>query len=149
MNRFLILVIFVSGFAFAQSPQAVRLKQAQEFVNQGKYSQALDEYRAVLSVDKGNAEAYLGAGDVRLKMKDYKLALDNFQLAQKYNSKLTKAIEGEAEAYEALSQKDNAIARWRILAESGTAEQKTKALSRIGALLGTSQSPLAASPVAK
>jgi tetratricopeptide (TPR) repeat protein len=65
------------------------------------------------------------------------LAVDNFQLAQKYNSKLTKAIEGEAESYEALGQKDNAVAKWRVLAESGTPEQKAKALSRVGALLGT------------
>jgi len=97
----------------------------------------LDEYKAVLSIDKSNAEAYLGAGDARLKMKDYKLALDNFQLAQKYNPKLTKAIEGEAESYEALSQKENALSRWQALAETGSAEQKTKALSRIGILLGT------------
>jgi len=140
-NRFLIPVIFIVSFAFAQNSQSVRLKQAQEFTNQGKYKEALDEYKAVLSADKNNAEAYLGAGNVRYKMKDYKLAINNFQLAQKYNPKLTKAIEGEAEAYEALSQKENAIAKWRVLAESGTAEQKTKALSRIGALLGTNSQP--------
>jgi tetratricopeptide (TPR) repeat protein len=136
-NRFLILVAFVTGFTFAQNSQSVRLKQAQDFADRGKYKEALDEYKAVLSADKSNAEAYLGAGNVRYKMKDYQLAIDNFQLAQKYNPKLTKAIEGEAEAYEALGQKDNAVAKWRTLAESGALEQKTKALSRIGALLGT------------
>jgi len=136
-KHFLIIVSFVGGFVFAQNSQSVRLKQAQELANQGKNKEALDEYKAVLSTDKSNAEAYLGAGDVRFKMKDYKIALDNFQLAQKYNPKLTKAIEGEAEAYEALSQKENAIARWRVLAEIGNAEQKTKALSKIGTLLGT------------
>jgi tetratricopeptide (TPR) repeat protein len=136
-SRFLILVAFVAGFAYSQNSQSVRLKQAQNFADRGKYKEALDEYKAVLSADKNNAEAYLGAGNVRFKMKDYKLALDNFQLAQKYNPKLTKAIEGEAESYEALGQKDNAVAKWRTLAESGAIEQKTKALSRIGTLLGT------------
>ncbi|MCL1967516.1 MAG: tetratricopeptide repeat protein [Fibromonadales bacterium] len=135
-SRFLILFAFVAGFTFAQNSQSVRLKQAQDFADRGKYKEALDEYKAVLSADKNNAEAYLGAGNVRFKMKDYKLAIDNFQLAQKYNPKLTKAIEAEAEAYEALGQKDNAVARWRALSESGAIEQKTKALSRIGALLG-------------
>jgi tetratricopeptide (TPR) repeat protein len=135
-RRFLILAAFVAGFAFAQNSQSVRLKQAQDFADRGKYKEALDEYKAVLSADKNNAEAYLGAGNVRFKMKDYKLAIDNFQLAQKYNPKLAKAIEGEAEAYEALGQKDNAVAKWRALAESGAIEQKTKALSHIGALLG-------------
>jgi len=134
---FIIIVAFAGGFAFAQNSQSVRLKQAGELADQGKYKEALDEYKAVLSSDKGNAEAYLGAGNVRFKMRDYKIALDNFQLAQKYNPKMTKAIEGEAEAYEALSQKENAIARWRVLAEAGSAEQKTKALSRVGVLLGT------------
>jgi tetratricopeptide (TPR) repeat protein len=137
LNRFSFLFIFAAAFAFAQNSQAVRLKQAQEYASQEKYKEALDEYKAVLSADKNNAEAYLGAGSVRYKMKDYKQALDNFQLAQKNNPKLTKAIEGEAETYEALNQKDNAVARWRVLAESGTAEQKTKAQSRIGILLGT------------
>jgi len=136
-KHFLTIVAFAGIFVFAQNPQSLRLKQAADLANQGRHKEALDEYKAVLSIDKSNAEAYLGAGDARLKMKDYKLALDNFQLAQKYNPKLTKAIEGEAEAYEALSQKENAIARWQALAEAGTAEQKTKALSRIGILLGT------------
>jgi len=136
-KHFFIIVAFAGGFVFAQNSQSVRLKQAGELADQGKYKEALDEYKAVLSTDKGNAEAYLGAGNVRFKMRDYKIALDNFQLAQKYNPKMTKAIEGEAEAYEALSQKENAIARWRVLAESGSADQKTKALSRIGVLLGT------------
>ncbi|MDR2594648.1 MAG: tetratricopeptide repeat protein [Fibromonadaceae bacterium] len=136
-KHFLTIVAFAGVFVFAQNPQSLRLKQAGELANQGRHKEALDEYKAVLSIDKSNAEAYLGAGDARLKMKDYKLALDNFQLAQKYNPKLTKAIEGEAEAYEALSQKENALARWQALAEAGTAEQKTKAVSRIGILLGT------------
>jgi len=136
-SRFLILAAFVAGFTFAQNSQSVRLKQAQDFADRGKYKEALDEYKAVLSADKSNAEAYLGAGNVRFKMKDYKLAIDNFQLAQKYNPRLAKAIEAEAESYEALGQKDNAVARWRALSEIGTVEQKSKALSRIGALLGT------------
>jgi tetratricopeptide (TPR) repeat protein len=148
-KHFIVIAAFAGSFVFAQNSQSVRLKQAQEFANQGKHKEALDEYRAVLSTDKNNAEAYLGAGNVRLKMKDYKIALDNFQLAQKYNPKLTKAIEGEAEAYEALSQKENALARWRVLAETGSAEQKTKALSKIGILLGTNvdaQVPQATQP---
>jgi len=136
-KHFLTIVAFAGVFVFAQNSQSVRLKQAQELANQGRHKEALDEYKAVLSIDKGNAEAYLGAGDARFKMKDYKIALDNFQLAQKYNPKLTKAIEGEAESYEALSQKENAIARWRVLAETGSPEQKTKAVTRIGILLGT------------
>ena len=159
LNHFLILFVFVATLAFAQNSQAIsqnsqtiRLKQAQEYVNQGKYKEALDEYKAVLSADKSNAEAYLGAGDARYKMKDYKPALDNFQLALKYNPKLTKAIEGEAQAYEALNQKDNAVASWRALAEKGTTEQKTKAQSRIGVLLGTNATDAAsvasAAPVA-
>jgi len=138
-KHFLIIVAFTGVFVFAQNSQSVRLKQAQELANQGKYKEALDEYKAVLSTDKSNAEAYFGAGNMRFKMKDYKLALDNFQLAQKYNPKLTKATELEAEAYEALSQKDNALARWRALAETGNAEQKTKALSKIGVLVAAQQ----------
>jgi tetratricopeptide (TPR) repeat protein len=144
-RHFLILAAFAGGFVFAQNSQSVRLKQAQELANQGKHKEALDEYKAVLSADKGNVEAYLGAGNIRLKMNDYKLALDNFQLALKYNPKQTKAIEGEAQAYEALSQKDNAIAKWRVLAEVGDAEQKAKAQSKIGALLGTTATNATAS----
>ncbi|MDR3002412.1 MAG: tetratricopeptide repeat protein [Fibromonadaceae bacterium] len=138
VNRFIVLLVVATAvIVFAQGSQSVRLKQAQEFASQGKHKEALDEYRAVLSTDRNNAEAYLGAGEVRLQMKDYKLALDNFQLAFRHNPRLTKAIEGEALAYEGLNQRDNAVAKWRVLAESGTAEQKTKAQARIGALLGS------------
>ncbi len=146
LKCFSFLFIFAATFAFAQNSQAVRLKQAQEYANQEKYKEALDEYKAVLSADKNNAEAYLGAGNVRYKMKDYKQALDNFQLAQKHDPSLTKAIEGEAETYEALNQKDNAVASWRVLAIKGTAEQKAKAQSRIGILLGTAPVPAPVPP---
>jgi tetratricopeptide (TPR) repeat protein len=150
LNKFLLLFAFTAIFSaqlFAQNAQSLRLKQAEEYASKGNFAQALDEYRAVLSADRSNAEAYLGAGNARFQMKDYKLAADNFKLAQKYNPKLTKAIEGEAQAYEALQQKENAVAKWRVLAESGTPEQKQNALARIGALLGTTGA--AAQPAAQ
>ncbi|GHV11467.1 hypothetical protein AGMMS49938_02200 [Fibrobacterales bacterium] len=138
---FLIAFIFLFSTVSAQNAQSARLVQAQNLASQGKNKEALDEYRAILAQDKNNAEAYIGAGQVRLKLKEYKLAIDNFQLAQKNNPKLTKAVEGEAEAQEGLGQKDKAVAAWRKLSEIGNKEQKDKAQDRIGVLLGTTKAP--------
>ena len=87
-----------------------RIEQGARFEAKGQYDKALGEYRAMLAENKKNTEAYMAAGKVRMKMKDYKGAVANFRLAYGYDPNLTEAYEGAAKAYEALGQQSKADA---------------------------------------
>ena len=87
-----------------------RIEQGARFEAKGQYEKALGEYRAMLAENKKNTEAYMAAGKVRMKMKDYKGAVANFRLAYGYDPSLTEAYEGAAKAYEAMGQQAKADA---------------------------------------
>ncbi len=87
-----------------------RIEQGARFEAKGQYDKALGEYRAMLAENKKNTEAYMAAGKVRMKMKDYKGAVANFRLAYQYDPSLTEAYEGAAKAYEAMGQQAKADA---------------------------------------
>ena len=87
-----------------------RVEQGARFEAKGQYEKALGEYRSMLAENKKNTEAYMLAGKVRMKMKDYKGALANFRLAYQYDPNLSEAYEGAAKAYEAMGQQANANA---------------------------------------
>ena len=87
-----------------------RIEQGARFEAKGQYDKALGEYRAMLAENKKNTEAYMAAGKVRMKMKDYKGAVANFRLAYGYDPSLTEAYEGAAKAYEAMGQQAKADA---------------------------------------
>ncbi|WP_405338773.1 tetratricopeptide repeat protein [Fibrobacter sp.] len=95
------------GLSFSADP---RMEQGARFEAKGDFEMALGEYRAVLAENPRNAEAYLAAAQVRMKMKDYSGALANFRLAYKFEPTMSAAYEGAAKVYEALGQKAKADA---------------------------------------
>jgi tetratricopeptide (TPR) repeat protein len=131
-----IWALLATSCLWANDLSAVRFKQAQTFESQGKHDKALEEYRAVLLSDPNNAKAYLGAGNARFQLNSYNAALKNFELAAKKDPSLWNAVEGMAKSYEALGQKEKAVAEWRRLADNGPKDQRKQALSRIEGLLG-------------
>lgn len=143
---FVLGVFFLSSWLWAEDLQSVRFKQAQTFEKEGKYQQALDEYKAVLLADPDNAKAYLGAGNSRYRMKNYDGALKNYQLASRKDAKLWAAVEGAANCYEVLGQKEKAVAEWRRMADQGPKDSRSKALGKIESLLGKEGSTAKSSP---
>ena len=104
-----------------------RIEQGARFEAKGQYEKALGEYRAMLAENKKNTEAYMAAGNVRMKMKDYKGALANFRLAYNYDSSLKEAYEGAARAYEAMGQQAKADAeRAKIGGKASASAAKTE-----------------------
>ncbi|MCI6874146.1 MULTISPECIES: tetratricopeptide repeat protein [Hallerella] len=106
--RGILLLLCASSIAFAAEDP--RFEQGARFEAAGKYENALGEYRSILASDPHNANAFYAAGAVRLKMKDYKGAIANFQLAYKYAPKMQEAYEGSATAYEKLGDQKSAAA---------------------------------------
>ena len=101
-----------------------RIEQGARFEAKGQYEKALGEYRAMLAENKKNTEAYMAAGNVRMKMKDYKGAVANYRLAYQYNPSLTAAYEGAAKAFEAMGQQAKADAE-RAKMKGGKASTAT------------------------
>lgn len=126
--RGILLLLCTSSIVFAAEDP--RFEQGARFEALGKYENALGEYRSILASDPHNADAFYAAGSVRLKMKDYKGAIANFQLAYKYAPKMAAAYEGAASAYEKLGDKKSAAAERAKIGgkpESPKAEVKAEA----------------------
>lgn len=98
--------VLLTAFAFAAND--ARFEQGARFEAAGKFEKALAEYRSILASDPHNAKAFYAAGTVRFKMKDYKGAVANYELAFKYDSGMKEAYEGAAKAYEKLGDKKQA-----------------------------------------
>ena len=105
-----------------------RIEQGARFEAKGQYDKALGEYRAMLAENKKNTEAYMAAGNVRMKMKDYKGAVANYRLAYQYDPSLTAAYEGAAKAFEAMGQQAKADAERAKMkgGKTSTAASKTE-----------------------
>ena len=124
--RGILLLLCTSSIVFAAEDP--RFEQGARFEALGKYENALGEYRSILASDPHNADAFYAAGSVRLKMKDYKGAIANFQLAYKYAPKMAAAYEGAASAYEKLGDKKSAAAeRAKIGGKSESPKTEVKA----------------------
>ena len=124
--RGILLLLCTSSIVFAAEDP--RFEQGARFEALGKYENALGEYRSILASDPHNADAFYAAGSVRLKMKDYKGAIANFQLAYKYAPKMAAAYEGAASAYEKLGDKKSAAAeRAKIGGKSEAPKAEVKA----------------------
>lgn len=124
----LISLGLTSVFAFAANPG---FEQGARFEASGQYDRALAEYRAILAKEPHNAQAFYAAGAVRFKMKDYKGAIANYQLAYKFNPKMKEAYEGSAAAYEKLGDKASAAAERKKISggKSEAPAQKSAAKS--------------------
>lgn len=106
-------LVLLTAFAFAANN--ARFEQGARFEAAGQYEKALGEYRSILASEPHNARAFYAAGTVRFKMKDYKGAVANFELACKYDSGMKEAYEGAAKAYEKLGDtKRAALVRQKI-----------------------------------
>jgi tetratricopeptide (TPR) repeat protein len=123
MNKKLSFLVLAFLLGMSQS-WAVdpRVEQGARFEAKGQYEKALGEYRSMLAENKKNTEAYMLAGKVRMKMKDYKGALANFRLAYQYDPNLSEAYEGAAKAYEAMGQQANANAERAKIKGAKTAQ---------------------------
>ncbi len=98
-------LVLLTAFSFAAD---ARFEQGARFEAAGKYEKALAEYRSILASEPHNAKAFYAAGTVRFKMKDYKGAIANYELALKYDAGMKEAREGAAKAYEMLGDRKQA-----------------------------------------
>ena len=100
------------------------MEQGARFVAAGKYEMALGEYRAILAENPRSADAYFAAAEVRVKMKKYKDAVENYRLAYQCDPSMTEAYQGAAKAFKALGERDSANAELQKMKHPGAKADK-------------------------
>lgn len=127
---FAVACLLAASQAMAEDP---RFTQGRIFESQGNFEMALGEYRAILAEQPKNAEAYLAAANVRVKMKDLSGALANFRLAYKFDPTMSAAYEGAAKIYEANGDKKKAAAERAKDPKNKPAEEVSEAVAEVSA----------------
>ena len=100
------------------------MEQGARFVAAGKYEMALGEYRAILAENPRSADAYFAAAEVRVKMKKYKDAVENYRLAYQCDPSMKEAYQGAAKAFKALGERDSANAELQKMKHPGAKADK-------------------------
>lgn len=121
MKNFRGILVLLGLVSIVHAATDPRFEQGARFEAAGQYERALGEYRAILAKEPHNAKAFYAAGAARFKMKDYKGAVANYQLAYKFDPQMAAAYEGSAAAYEKLGDKAAAAAERKKIS-SGKSE---------------------------
>lgn|GEM_PF-5613741 len=96
--------------------QAFRLELARNFSAEGKFSEAIREYRLYLEQMPKDAKVYEEMGRLYLTQKLYRQAILNFQMALVHDKDRLSAQQGIALAHELAGEDSRAILEWRKLA---------------------------------
>ena len=92
-----------------RSPAYQYIRQAQRYVTQKKYDEAIAQFGIALTIDEDLIDGYTGRGDVRLKQKKYQQAFANFERAVELDPTDSNAVIGQAVAMIHLGQIDDSV----------------------------------------
>ncbi len=92
-----------------RSPAYQYIRQAQHYVTQKKYDEAVAQYGIALTIDEDLVAGYTGRGDVRLKQKKYQQAFANFERAVELDPTDSDAVIGQAIAMIHLGKVDDSV----------------------------------------
>ena len=94
--------------AFANEESEKHNAHGVDYYNNGKYTEAIKEYKLTIGIEKNNARYYNNLGWVYKEMKDYPLAEENFNIAIQLNPNHSSAYRGLARMYHDQSKNDEA-----------------------------------------
>ena len=73
-----VLALAAAGCGGEQSEAEQRFKAAEKFLEQGRLSEAIIEYRVAISLDPEEAGFHFGRGDAYIRLARYALAIDDY-----------------------------------------------------------------------
>lgn len=115
VSVFLVLLFFSKGIAGTEAD--VHFEKGVDYINQGDYEQAIEEFNRVISIDSEYVDAYCGIGIAYLNQKDYKKAIEAFEKATALDPDEPIAYYLLGRAYEEIMNYEKAISAWnRFLA---------------------------------
>jgi len=110
ISVFLVLLFFSRGICRTEAD--VHFEKGVDYINQGDYQQAMEEFNRVISIDSGYVDAYCGIGIAYLNQKKYKKAIEAFEKATALDPDEPIAYYLLGRAYEEIMNYEKAISAW-------------------------------------
>lgn len=110
ISVFLVLLFFSRGICRTEAD--VHFEKGVDYINQGDYQQAIEEFNRVISIDSEYVDAYCGIGIVYLNQKNYKKAIETFEKATALDPDEPIAYYLLGRAYKEIMNYEQAISAW-------------------------------------
>lgn len=110
ISVFLVLLFFSRGICRTEAD--VHFEKGVDYINQGDYQQAIEEFNRVISIDSEYVDAYCGIGIAYLSQKNYKKAIETFEKATALAPDEPMAYYLLGRAYEEIMNYEQAISAW-------------------------------------
>lgn len=110
VSTLLVLLFFSRGICGTEAD--VHFEKGVDYINQGDYEQAIEEFNRVISIDSEYVDAYCGIGIVYLNQKNYKKAIEAFEKATALDPDEPIAYYLLGRAYEEIMNYEQAISAW-------------------------------------
>ncbi|MFB0526643.1 MAG: tetratricopeptide repeat protein [bacterium] len=107
---FLVLLFFSKGICKTEAD--VHFEKGVDYINQGDYQQAIEEFNRVISIDSEYVDAYCGIGIAYLNQKNYKKAIEALEKATALDPNEPIAYYLLGKAYEEIMNYEKAISAW-------------------------------------
>lgn len=110
ISVFLVLLFFSRGICRTEAD--VHFEKGVDYINQGDYQQAIEEFNRVINIDSEYVDAYCGIGIAYLNQKKYKEAIEAFEKATALDPDKPTAYYLLGKAYEETMNYEKAISAW-------------------------------------
>lgn len=110
VSVFLVLLFFSRGICGTEAD--VHFEKGVDYINQGDYQQAIEEFNRVISIDSEYVDAYCGIGIAYLNQKNYEKAIEAFEKTTALDPDNAIAYYLLGKAYEEIMNYEGAISAW-------------------------------------
>ena len=110
ISVFLVLLFFSRGICKTEANG--HFEKGLDYINQGDYQRALEEFNRVISIDSEYVDAYCGIGIAYLNQKKYKEAIEAFEKATALGPDKPIAYYLLGKAYEETMNYEKAVSAW-------------------------------------
>jgi len=110
ISVFLVLLFFSRGICKTEANG--HFEKGVDYINQGDYQRAIEEFNQVISIDSEYVDAYCGIGIAYLNQKKYKEAIEAFEKAIVLDPDEPIAYYLLGRAYEEIMNYEKAISAW-------------------------------------
>jgi len=110
ISIFLVLLFFSRGICKTEANG--HFEKGVDYINQGDYQRAIEEFNRVISIDSEYVDAYCGIGIAYLNQKKYKEAIEAFEKATVLGPDKPIAYYLLGKAYEEIMNYEKAISAW-------------------------------------
>ena len=110
ISVFLVLLFFSRGICKTEANG--HFEKGVDYINQGDYQRALEEFNRVINIDSEYVDAYCGIGIAYLNQKKYKEAIEAFEKATALGPDKPIAYYLLGKAYEETMNYEKAVSAW-------------------------------------